>query len=111
MYGWGIHFLASDKPIPQRSPEELLSHMPPAAINDLMEWGPYRDPVTQFASVVTREIPMDSLVARVPDAPAMEDDRPVNEYYLLRSANWIGGSTPKNKEVGAVVPEANPTPQ
>lgn len=108
MYGWGIHFLASDQPIPQRSPEELVTRMPATAVDDLMEWGPYRDPLTQFASVVGREIPMESLIARVPDAPAMEDDRPVNEYYLLRSTNWIGGSTPKAKEMGAVVPETNP---
>jgi hypothetical protein len=30
------------------------------------------------------EFPLDRFVAQSPETPAMQDDRPVNEYFLLR---------------------------
>ncbi|MGA7967283.1 MAG: fused MFS/spermidine synthase [Terriglobales bacterium] len=82
--GWGIHFLASNQPIPDRSAAELAKRMPPAAAADLVEWGPYPTPEQQFAAVLKNEMPIDWIIALDKDAPAMQDDRPVNEYYLLR---------------------------
>lgn len=81
--GWGVHFLASDRPLRRRSPQELVAHMPSQALHDLMEWGPHTNPVAQFAVSVDKELSVESLIAAVPQIPTLEDDRPVNEYYLL----------------------------
>lgn len=81
---WGNHFLASDQPIPEWTPQELVAHMPPAAIHDMMEWGPQSTPQGQFAAVIDTEFPIDQMIAEAPNAPPLEDDRPVNEYFILR---------------------------
>ncbi len=38
----------------------------------------------QIAIVLDQEVALDELLNRAPGAPALSDDRPVNEYYLLR---------------------------
>jgi spermidine synthase len=83
--GWGNHFLASEQPLPDWTPQQLVAHMPPNAIADMMEWGPKSAPAQQFAAVLNTEFPIDQMIAEAPDAPPLEDDRPVNEYYVLRS--------------------------
>lgn len=82
--GWGAHFLASNRPIPDHTAEKLVSRMPPKAVEDLMEWGPKANPEAQYAAVLNAEIPMNALIALAPQAPPMRDDRPMNEYYVLR---------------------------
>ncbi len=82
--GWGVHYLASNQPIPDRSAADLARRMPPAAARDLVEWGPYATPEQQFAAVLQNEMPIDWIISLDKKAPAIEDDRPVNEYYLLR---------------------------
>jgi spermidine synthase len=82
--GWGYHFLASSSPIPHISASELANHMPPAAAADLIEWGPAPDAEGQFERVLRQELSLDDLIQRAPDVPALQDDRPVNEYFLLR---------------------------
>lgn len=82
--GWGLHFLASEHPIPNLSAADLAKRMPPAAATDLVEWGPYPTPEMQFDAVLKNEIPIDWIIGLDKNAPAMQDDRPVNEYYLLR---------------------------
>jgi hypothetical protein len=84
LLGWGIHFLASDRPLPRRSPEELVQRMPVAAVTDMMEWGPASSPQLQFAAMLKSELPINRFLADSPQTPAMHDDRPVNEYFLLR---------------------------
>jgi spermidine synthase len=84
--GWGIHFMASRQPIPDRSPADLAQRMPPAAAADLVEWGPFPTAEQMFAAVLKREVPIDWVINLDRAAPAMEDDRPINEYYLLRQA-------------------------
>ena len=86
--GWGIHFLASRRPIPNRSGTDLAKHMPASAAADLVEWGPFPTAEQQFAAVLKREIPLNRVIALDEDAPAMQDDRPLNEYYLLRNNGW-----------------------
>jgi hypothetical protein len=81
---WGTHFLASDTPIPQPSASDLVARMSPAAISDLMEWGPAPDADSEFKTVLDSQVPIENLVALAPQAPPMRDDRPVNEYYALR---------------------------
>ena len=82
--GYGAHFLASDRPLLQRKPEELARQLPPTAAEDMVEWGPYPTPEGQFYAALQREFPLDRFVAESPETPAMQDDRPVNEYFLLR---------------------------
>jgi spermidine synthase len=81
--GWGFHFLCSFQPLERRSAGELASRMPPAALKDLMEWGPQPTPERQFQVVLGAEMPLRKLIDYAPDAPVLTDDRPVNEYYLL----------------------------
>jgi hypothetical protein len=82
-------------PIPDRSAKELLVQMPPSAVTDMMEWGPENDPEQHIAAVLNREVSIDDLVAQAPDAPALRDDRPVNEYFLWRMRKhfmkWLAG--------------------
>jgi spermidine synthase len=82
--GWGYHFLASKSPLPSFSAATLASHMPPAAAADLIEWGPAHDPEQQFAGVLNQELSLDGLIQQDPGVPALQDDRPVNEYFILR---------------------------
>jgi len=87
---FGFHFLASDQPIPNRSPEELLQHMPASAIADLTEWDyvpgesaplPAR---VRISALIVQERPIEALINASPRTPALTDDRPINEYYALR---------------------------
>jgi len=82
--GWGKHFLASDHPIPTRTAAELAGKLAPRARTDLLEWGPHATAEEQFESVLGAEIPPETLAGRSPLAPALQDNRPVNEYYIIR---------------------------
>ena len=82
--GWGLHFLASSQPIPVRTPQELAERMPATALRDLIEWGPEPTPEGNFSLVLNREQPLSQVIALSPQAPALIDDRPVNEFYGLR---------------------------
>ena len=53
--GGGWHFLASMRPIPARNAADLVARMPPAAIVDLMEWGPATTPNERFDRVLATE--------------------------------------------------------
>jgi spermidine synthase len=91
--GWGWHFLASMRPIPARSASELVARMPAAAVADMMEWGPAKTPQEQFLRVVSTERTPEKLISGASDTPAMRDDRPMNEYYLLRSLSVHAAAT------------------
>ncbi|HET8945929.1 MAG TPA: hypothetical protein VFQ07_03005, partial [Candidatus Polarisedimenticolia bacterium] len=75
---------ASDVPLDRVSATILAGRLPPRAVADLLEWGPYATPERQLVEVLLREVPIDDLVAGDPEAPTLTDDRPVNEYYFLR---------------------------
>jgi spermidine synthase len=81
---WGTHFIASMQPLHRWTAEELAQHMPASAASDLVEWGPQPDPQGRFAAVLKNEISLDQMIAEAPEEPALQDDRPVNEYYLIR---------------------------
>jgi spermidine synthase len=81
---YGIHFLASMEPIAVTSSAVLASRLPSAAVSDFVEWGPQATPKLQFESVLSHEITLESLVALDSLSPAMRDDKPINEYFLLR---------------------------
>jgi hypothetical protein len=80
----GFHYLASMSPIPERSARVLVDHMPDGAVIDMMEWGPADTPVQQFSLMLSNPASPAEMIARSPHTPALQDDRPVNEYYLLR---------------------------
>jgi predicted membrane-bound spermidine synthase len=82
--GRGIHYLASRVPIPRRSAAQLAALLPPSAAQDLLAWGPRPTATEQFQAVVGAEFSVQSLIRADPSAPALSDDRPVNEYYFLR---------------------------
>ena len=81
---WGFHFLASNSPIPNRTPAQLAQALPPKAAKDLVEWTPDETPEEVFAEIISGETSVDQFIAQDPRAPAMQDNRPVNEYYVLR---------------------------
>jgi hypothetical protein len=62
----------------------LAERLSAKAASDLLEWGPETAPERQFAAVLKREISPDQMIAADPDAPALQDDRPENEYYAIR---------------------------
>jgi spermidine synthase len=82
--GKGFHFLASNQPIVLRTPHELAASMPLRAAQDLVEWGPEATPERQFATILSRELALDQMTSGAPRVPALQDNRPENEYYLLR---------------------------
>jgi spermidine synthase len=81
----GYHFLASMQPIPERTASDLVARMSPAAISDMMEWGPAATPDQQFELMLQQNITPEQLIALSPNTPEMDDDRPINEYDRLRS--------------------------
>jgi spermidine synthase len=83
--GGGWHFLASDRPIAVRSAAELIARMPAAAVSDMMEWGPAATPQQQLNLLLDRQTTVDNLIALAPSTPALTDDRPINEYFMIRT--------------------------
>jgi spermidine synthase len=84
MEGPGLHFLASSSPITLQPTSTLVARMPPDAVNDMLEWGPFHTAPEQLASVLDHEVSLQSLVQLDPAVPALADDHPVNEYFLIR---------------------------
>ncbi len=84
---WGTHFLVSQDPILAANVEELPQRLPPAAAQDLVEWEEDSSPAKLLAKVLSQEQPMEPFLKPAPHVPAITDDRPINEYFLLRQ-NW-----------------------
>jgi spermidine synthase len=82
---YGIHFLASSKPLSLASGSILANRLPQPAAMDFVEWGPKASQEEQFQEVLSQEISLDDLVSRDMRAPVLRDDQPFNEYYLLRN--------------------------
>ena len=83
--GWGWHFLASERPITNRTAAELVERMPTAAVSDMLEWGPAASPEAQMNLLLSRESSTDALIALSPATAALQDNRPINEFFLLRT--------------------------
>ena len=85
--GWGVHFLVSMQPIAAATPAELVHRMPTNAAKDLVEWDSDYTPEEMFDEVVgDGEQHLDDFIKRDPSVPPIQDDRPINEYFLLRHA-------------------------
>jgi len=85
--GYGIHYLASMQPIPVMSSSTLAGRLPARAVSDFAEWGPRHTAEEQFKEVLSREVEIHRLLSLSPRTPAITDNQPINEYYLLR--NWF----------------------
>ncbi len=83
---WGVHYLVSMQPIADLEPEDLARKMPPAAARDMVEWNPGKTPEQVFDYLLGGEESIEDYIKRDPAIPAMTDNRPINEYFLLRSA-------------------------
>ena len=83
--GWGCHFIASQTSFETPSPGEMLKRMPPAAVNDLMEWNIAGVPKLYVKKALDREVPLNLILAR-DESLRITDDRPFNEYYVMR---WL----------------------
>ncbi len=87
---FGFHFLCSEQPLPGRSATELLQRLPPNALIDFTEWadpsfdGAVGADLLQFQTLLAHELPLEKLIALSPNTPALTDDRPINEYYVVR---------------------------
>jgi spermidine synthase len=81
--GWGCHFLASMERIDLPNTDELMSRMPEAAKQDLLEWAWFTPLRVYLEKVVSYELPLPKSLN--PDKSIrITDDRPYNEYYLMR---------------------------
>jgi spermidine synthase len=80
--GWGTHILASRAPLELPSAAALARRLPRAAAADLAEWTAV-PPELLFGLVLAREVPLE--LAAPAGIEGLADDRPLNEYYLLRS--------------------------
>ena len=78
----GTHFLASRQPIAHLTAEELADRIPPHARADLVEWRENKDATDFLRLILSKERDPQSFAG---DGGArITDDRPFNEYYLLR---------------------------
>jgi hypothetical protein len=84
IYGSGVHFIASNEPIPDKKAKALIKRLPLAAGSDLVEWGPGKTPGEQITVFMSGEIYPDLLPRLYAGAAAISDDRPFNEYFFLR---------------------------
>lgn len=105
----GVHILASMQPIPKLNGAELAARLPAKAASDLCEWE-RESAAALFEGILAGEVSVESVlnpdpaalivdpevgkfdpavVANNPDA-VITDDRPFNEYYLVRRLRpWL----------------------
>jgi predicted membrane-bound spermidine synthase len=83
--GWGIHFLGRMEPFPEWNGVELAQRIPTHAAADLVEWNEGTTPPEMMDEVLSGEKRVSDLIGADPSQPPIGDDRPVNEYFLLRS--------------------------
>jgi spermidine synthase len=82
---WGFHFLASSEPIAVPSADEFVRRLPPSAARDLMEWNNDGNIRGYVQTVLAHEVPLSDILDETVTY-SITDDRPYNEYYLLRRA-------------------------
>ena len=76
------------EPITVPPPEQIASRLPPAAQKDLLEWNSGFNTTNFIQLVSTHEYTPPDLSQMNPDI-SITDDRPFNEYFLLRAWHVI----------------------
>ena len=84
--GSGIHLLGSMEPIESLTVEQLAARLPERARQDLLEWSDTPDVTAYLGRVIAREVDLARFLNRDPEIQ-ITDDRPYNEYFLLRQLN------------------------
>jgi spermidine synthase len=79
----GILILASRDRIADLNAYDVAMAMPSAAADDLLEWSSTRSLHDYLSSILATEIPIEQALDPDPRI-RIADDRPFNEYYLLR---------------------------
>lgn len=80
----GMHILASQAPLPVPTPQEFVARMPPAAVRDLLEWPQIGASAEQAVTdLLKRPVEFEPFLRQTTVLP-LTDDRPVNEYYVMR---------------------------
>lgn len=83
--GTGVHFMASMAPIRLPDVATFIARMPPAARRDLMEWHGKQSLRSVVHTILARQEPIAAVLPQAGSPiPALSDDRPFNEYFLLR---------------------------
>jgi hypothetical protein len=72
-------------PLPAVDVNHLPQTMPESAVKDLLEWEHDSTTVEVMKTVLSREKAVGRFLKAAPHTPAMQDDRPINEYFLLRT--------------------------
>ena len=80
----GFHFLASMSPIPKLNPFEFAARLPAGAKADLLEWYPEVSAESMGKAILTREVSLSQILEGSRETQLVTDDRPYNEYFVLR---------------------------
>jgi spermidine synthase len=81
--GTGFHFFASMQPLNMPTANTFLARLPEAAARDFVEWSEGKSAGAIYDKLLLGEIPLSKfLSAHMNDS--ITDDRPLNEYFLLR---------------------------
>ncbi len=83
--GYGTHFLCRLQPFPEVNGELLSKRLPAKAAADLTEWDHDYSAAEMFDDTLEGEKTFASLIGLKPSIPPITDDRPINEYFFLRS--------------------------
>jgi hypothetical protein len=87
--GW--HFIASATPLVIPNAKEFVGRMPRTARRDLIEWAGGEGPEAEAHDILSSQMPFASLLPPSDsNVPALSDDRPYNEYFLLRRTFHFG---------------------
>jgi spermidine synthase/MFS family permease len=86
--GEGFHFLASMHPLCAPSAAVWRTKLPPAAQQDLLEWEPQLDLTKLYQALLAQKRDPREWIVRDPGI-RITDDRPYNEYFLLRRARAL----------------------
>ncbi|MBM3974997.1 MAG: hypothetical protein FJ301_12950 [Planctomycetes bacterium] len=79
----GTHVLAAEWPLQPPTVQQAIARMPEAAKKDLVEWHPQMPLEMAWEYILKQRMPLtDALPAN--DRLGITDDRPYNEYFLLR---------------------------
>src|SRR5262249_48653394 len=81
--GYGTHFLASEHVITPPTAAAAVARLPQAALRDTLEWNPEYHPQQVWEIVLGKQIAIESMLP-ADRRLAITDDRPFNEYFLLR---------------------------
>ncbi len=85
----GYFFIASSSPIPTLSPKEMADKLPLSAQRDLLEWSPGVSCEQEFEKIQHLEVSTSHSLLDPAFQDIISDDKPFNEYYLLRRSTFL----------------------